>query len=81
VLTISDSPAPSFFSLPATKAKWTAWSTQGEKYGSNTDEACERYLEIAEELGYKWKGEGKSSGSGVGGGAVSAFARDESEEQ
>ncbi|KAG7563038.1 hypothetical protein FFLO_01470 [Filobasidium floriforme] len=67
-----DCPAPSFFSLPATKAKWNAWKAQGEKYGEDAQGAKEKYIEISEEIGYQV---GKTSKGGVGGVVVSSMSR------
>jgi len=69
--TCSDSPAPSFFSLPATKAKWNAWKAQGEKYGDDEDAAKDRYVEIATEIGYEV---GKKNKVGMGGVVVSSMS-------
>jgi hypothetical protein len=68
---ISDIPAPSFFSLPATKAKWNAWKAQGDVYGQDAQGAKERYVEIAEEIGYQV---GKTNKGAMGGVVVSSMS-------
>lgn len=75
-----DTPAPSFFSLPATKAKWTAWEAQGQKYANDIDSATQRYLEIARNLGHD-PATSKKGGMGVGGASVSVLAKEEELEQ
>jgi len=67
----SDSLAPSFFSLPATKAKWNAWKAEGDKYGEDEDAAKDRYVEIAIGIGYEV---GKKNKVGMGGVVVSSMS-------
>lgn len=70
----SDTTAPSFFSLPPTKAKWNAWKAQGGTHGEDVDSAKERYVEIAEEIGYRI---GQTSKGGVGGVVVSSMSNND----
>lgn len=82
-------PSPSFFSMPAVKAKHSAWRSQGSKYGDDGGAAKERYLEIARSIGYvvdeeghgdddgegsEAKGRGKGKGKGAGIGGKSVSA-------
>ncbi|KAJ9124153.1 hypothetical protein QFC22_000950 [Naganishia vaughanmartiniae] len=78
-----DIPQPGFFSLPAAKAKYSAWHSQGEKYLQISPDspavgqaaAKQRYLEIAQQIGWKaasdedeeGSGERKRSGMGMAG--------------
>jgi hypothetical protein len=57
------------------RAKHDAWVTQSKKYANDTEDARERYMEIAKELG--WEGGDSSSGSAIGGIRVSMMAQEE----
>jgi hypothetical protein len=84
LLPFSEGPAPSFFSLPATKAKHAAWISAGRKYGQDTDQARRRYIEIAQGLGWTFDGDSGAAGSskrsaGIGGGSVSVMQKVEAD--